>query len=235
MFQFVQSQLIFYIAIALVLFLPGYSLLLAIWGKSKVLNLLEKFILSFGLSIICVDFIFFLYSRLTLPINRLSAFLGILLFSAIAFFIYKWRKFPIETITADENLFQFSKIQFSSILLLIFLAFFIKTAFLSQTVLPTATDMGHHMYWAKWITEKQALPDYGGLPDFMIGEHVIFAVISLLSGLSFFSAFPILTLYLINIFGLLTIFILVLRIFQKKQIALLVLFLLGVLFAIASP
>ncbi len=235
MFSFIQSQLMFYIALALVLFLPGYSLLLAIFGRSKILSSLERFILSFGLSIISVDFIFFLYPRLLLPINRLSVLVGILLFSATAFIIYKWRKFSTETASNDEGLFQFSKIQFGSILLLIFLAFFIKTAFLSQAVLPTTTDMGHHMYWAKWITENQTLPDYGGLPDFIIGEHVIFAIINLISGLSFFSAFPILTLYLVNIFSLLTIFILVLRIFQKKQIALLALFLLGTLFAIASP
>ncbi|MBU2028345.1 DUF1616 domain-containing protein [Patescibacteria group bacterium] len=235
MLSLLQSQLMFYLAIALVLFLPGYSLLLAIFGKNKILNSLEKFILSFGLSIICIDFIFFVYPRLALPINRLSAFGGIILFSAIALIIYKFRTFSSSEARETENLFQFSKIQFGSILLLIFLAFFIKTAFLSQAVLPTATDMGHHMYWTQWITENQTLPDYGGLPDFIIGEHVIFAIISLISGLNFFSAFPVLLLYLVNIFSLLTIFILVLRIFQKKQIALLVLFLLGTLFAIASP
>jgi len=235
MLSFIQSQLMFYIALALVLLLPGYSLLLAIFGRSKILSSLEKFILSFSLSIISVDFIFFLYPRLALPINRLSALVGILLFSAAALLIYKFRNIPSFEEKNTENLFQFSKIQFSSILLLIFLAFFIKTAFLSQAVLPTATDMGHHMYWAKWMTENQTLPNYSGMPDFIIGEHVIFAVISLVSGLSFFSAFPVLLLYLVNIFSLLTIFILVLRIFQKKQIALLVLFLLGTLFAIASP
>lgn len=235
MLSFLQSQILFYAALALVLFVPGYSLLLAIFGQSKVLSSLERFILSFGLSIISVDFIFFLYPRLALPINRLSAFLGILLFSAAALMIYKFRKFPSSEARDTENLFRFSKIQLGSILLLIFLIFFIKTAFLSQVVLPTATDMGHHMYWAKWITENQTLPNYGGLPDFIIGEHIIFAIIGLISGLSFFSAFPILTLYLVNTLSLLTIFILVLRIFRKKQIALLALFLLGTLFAIASP
>lgn len=236
MFSLIQSQLMFYIALILVLFLPGYSLLLAIFGKSQILRPLERFILSFGLSIICVDFIFFLYPRLSLPINRLSAFLGIFLFSAVSLIIYKIRSFPSsDQKDSSRALFQFSKIQFGSILLFILLMFFIKTAFLSQAVLPTATDMGHHMYWAKWITENQTLPDYGGLPDFIIGEHIIFAIISLISGLSFFSAFPILTLYLINIFGLLTIFILVLRIFKEKTLAILVFFLLGTLFAIASP
>lgn len=234
---FVQQQFLFYIALTLVLFLPGYSLLLAIWGKKPILSSLEKFILSFGLSIISVDFIFFLYPRISLPINRLSVFMGIILFSAVALIIYKLREVssPSELKNNTEALFQFSKIQFGSILLLIFLMFFIKTAFLSQTVLPTATDMGHHMYWANWITENQTLPDYGGLPDFIIGEHIVFAVISLISGLSFFSAFPVLTLYLINSLSLLTVFILVLRIFKEKWIALLLLFFLGTLFAISSP
>lgn len=236
MFSFIFSQLMFYLVLALVLFLPGYFLLLTIFGKSKTLSSLEKFILSFGLSIILVDFIFFLYPRLSLPLNRLSAFLGIFLFSATALMIYKLKIFPAaEVPEAEAALFQFSKIQFSAFLLLIFLAFFVKTAFLSQTALPTATDMGHHMYWAKWITENRTLPDYAGLPDFIIGEHIIFAVISLLGGLSFLSAFPVLTLYLINIFSLLTVFILVLRIFKEKRIALLAFFLLGTLFAVSSP
>jgi len=219
-----------------VLFVPGYFLLLAIFGRSKVLSSSERFILSFGLSIVSADFIFFIYPRISLPINRLSAIIGILLFSVITLIIYKIRKFPSsEKINNDENLFHFSKIQLGSVLLLIFLMFFIKTAFLTQTVLPTSTDMGHHMYWAKWITENQILPNYGGLPDFIIGEHVIFAVISLISGLNFFSAFPVLTLYLINIFSLLTVFILVLRIFKERRVAILILFFLGTLFAISSP
>jgi hypothetical protein len=236
MLHLLQSQLLFYFSIFLVLFLPGYSLLLAIFGKSKVLSSLERFILSFGLSIILVDFIFFLYPRISLPINRFSALAGILLFSAITLIIYKFRKFTsFDSKDAGVALFQFSKIQFGSFLLLIFLMFFIKTAFLSQAVLPTATDMGHHMYWAQWITENRTLPDYAGMPDFIIGEHIIFAIISLLSGLSFFSAFPILTLYLINIISLLVIFILVLRIFKEKRVALLTFFFLGTLFAISSP
>lgn len=236
MFPFLQSQLIFYITLTLVLFAPGYFLLLAIFGRSKVLSSSERFILSFGLSIVSADFIFFIYPRISLPINRLSAIIGILLFSVITLIIYKIRKFPSsEKINNDENLFHFSKIQLGSVLLLIFLMFFIKTAFLTQTVLPTSTDMGHHMYWSKWIIENQTLPDYGGLPDFIIGEHVIFAVISLISGLNFFSAFPVLTLYLINIFSLLTVFILVLRIFKERRVAILILFFLGTLFAISSP
>lgn len=73
------------------------------------------------------------------------------------------------------------------------------------------------------------------MPDFIIGEHIIFGVISLISGADFFSAFPAIVLYLINILSILTVFILVLRIFKNKTVAILSLFFLGALYAVSSP
>jgi hypothetical protein len=95
--------------------------------------------------------------------------------------------------------------------------------------------MGHHMYWAKWMTENGQLPTYEGLPDFIIGEHIIFGLFHLLGNLDFFGAFPVLLLLFFNLFSLLAIFILTLRIFSEKKIAILVLFFLGVLYAVSSP
>lgn len=240
MLNFLQSQVLFYAAIVLVLFLPGYFLLLAIFGKSGKLSSLEKFILSFGLSIITVDFIFFIYHKADIIINKPASIAGIVIFLAICYAAYKLKnrkKTCNEKITAEdeEDLFNFSKNQFILILLLVFMAFFIKTAYLSKTVFPSATDMGHHMYWAKWMADTGRLPNYEGMPDFIIGEHVVFGIIGILSGASFFSAFPPVILYLANIFSLLTVFILVLRIFKNKEVAILLLLFLGVLFAVASP
>lgn len=91
MLNFIQSQTLFYIAIALVLFLPGYYLLLAIFGKNGALSQMEKFIVSFGLSIVVVDFIIFLYSKLNISITRLSSVAGILIFSTVCLITYKIR------------------------------------------------------------------------------------------------------------------------------------------------
>jgi hypothetical protein len=216
-----------------VLFIPGYVLLLAIFGKSKTLNTLERFILSFGLSIISIDFLNFSLSGLHLLITRLSLFIIIIFFISICWTIFKFRK---NTDTIEESpLFNFSKNQLLLIFLLLFLTIFIKTAYLTDTVFPTATDMGHHMYWSQWMMDNHQLPTYEGMPDFIIGEQIPFGVIGLLSGASVFSAFPIIILFLVDMLGILTVFILTLRIFQQKNIAILTLFFLGVLYAISSP
>lgn len=232
-------QILFFTTLLVVTFVPGYFLLAAVFGKSKILTALEKFILSVGLSIISIDFIFFAFDKMNLVITRASALIGIALLTLSCFLVYRLRHYSSENNTVQEkdaaNLFNFSKHQFVLLLLLLFLAIFIKVAYLSNTVYPTATDMGHHMYWAKWMAENNTLPTYDGLADFIIGEHVVFGIIALVSGATFFSAFPIITLLLINIFSLLTVFILVLRISKKKNIALLTLLFLGVFYAISSP
>lgn len=236
MLEFIQNQILFYVSLAFVLFVPGYFLLLAIYGKSKIISNLERFVISFGLSVVVVDFIFFTFDKLGILITRPSSIVGILAFVLACYAIYKIKHRNTEIKNEEsKELFNFSKNQFILILLLLSLAFFIKTSYLSGTVLPSSTDMGHHMYWAKVMTESHILPTYEGMPDFIIGEHVIFGIIGILSGASFFSAFPPLVLYLINIFSLLAVFILIIRIFENKNIAILSLFFLGVLYAVSSP
>jgi len=260
MLNLIQNEILFFIAVAFLMFLPGFCLVLAVLGKSNILSTLEKFIVSFGLSIISVDFILFAYSKLNVAITRTSIILGVLVFSGICFGVYKYyviaRESSTEAISQnkdnststglprrsedgtphnDKELFNFSKNQFILILLLLFLTVFVKTAYLSTAIAPTATDFGHHLYWAKTIAETHQLTNYENLPDFIIGEHTIFASINILTGLNFFTGWPIVILYLINLLGILTVFILTLRIFKNKTIAILTLLFLGVLFAIASP
>ncbi|MFA6973549.1 MAG: DUF1616 domain-containing protein [Parcubacteria group bacterium] len=251
MLEFIQNQILFYISLGLVLFVPGYFLLLAIFGRSGALSRFERFAIAFGLSIVSVDFILFALSRAGVAITRLSTIAGIVIFSAICFAVYKISVIAsiakqsrddrseiaaVVTLPRNDNaLFNFSKKQFALILLLLFLTLFIKVAYLSGTVLPTSTDMGHHMYWAKWMVVQQALPTYDGMPDFIIGEHTIFGAMALIGGLDFFSAFPPVVLLLVDLLGILTVFLLTLRIFKDKNVAILSLLFLGVLFAISSP
>ncbi|MDP1883942.1 MAG: DUF1616 domain-containing protein [Candidatus Moranbacteria bacterium] len=237
MFEAVTGQILFYATLAFAFFSPGYALLSAIFGKNKTLNTLERFILSFGLGIISVDFLNFSLAGLGLPITRLSLFISIILFVSACLIIRKIRfnKTGPESDMAEEKLFDFSKHQIALIFLLLFLTVFIKTAYLSDTVFPTATDMGHHMYWTQWMVDNHQLPTYDGMPDFIIGEQIPFGTIGLLSGASVFSAFPVVLLLLVNLLGILTVFILALRIFKRKNVAILVLLFLGVLYAVASP
>jgi hypothetical protein len=286
MFEFIQNQILLYIAIMLVMFLPGYSLLLAVFGKNKIISTLERFIVSFGLSIVIVDFIIFLYSKLNISITRLSSVVGILIFIAICSGVYKYFVIASEAKQSQnnngiaavatlprngKNLFEFSKNQFILILLLLFLTVFIKTIFLAGSIAPTSTDMGHHMYYSKLIADTGKLTDYEDSiinPEdkgkFIVGEHIIFSEIYLITGQSFFSGWPFIVLYLINLLSILTVFILVLRIFENtpphqlqqanganflnetnfrnndnwcggKNIAILTLLFLGVLFAVSAP
>jgi len=251
--QLIQTNLIFFLLIAFVLFFPGYFLLLAVLGKSQALSKIERFIFSFGLSIVSVDFIFFAYAKLNIHITRLSAVLGIGIFILVCYAIYRIRchfelACPLGAARDSESnkevdsgsesgmtIFNFSKNQIILVLLLIFAIFFIKTAYLSGTILPSATDLGHHMYWANWMAENGQLPTYEDMPDFIIGEHIIFGLFRIIGNLDFFSAFPPLLLLLINMLGILSVFLLVLRIFKEKIIAILSLLFLGALFAISSP
>ena len=232
----IQNQIYFFLAVAFVMFLPGYFLLLAVFRKSNIISSLERFIISFGMSIISVDFILFAYSGLHIPITALSIILGILIFSAVCFAIYKFHSGLVATDENETNsLFSFSKNQFVLILLLLFLTIFIKTAYLSGSINPTPTDLGHHLYWSKVIANTHQLTNYENLPDFIIGEHTMFVSVYLLTGLSFFTGWPVVILYLINILSILTVFILTLRIFRQKVIAILTLLFLGVLFAVTAP
>lgn len=236
MLNFIYTQVFFYVALAIILFLPGYCLLLAIFGKSKFLGVLEKFIASFGLSIVVVDFIALALNKIGILLTALSSLGSIMFFSAVCFCIYKLKNSKVsEEEKSKEKLFSFSKNQFILVLLLLFFTIFIKTVYLTGTVAPTSTDMGHHMYWAKTIADTGKLTDYEGMPDFIIGEHIIFSEVNLITGASFFSAFPVVVLFLLNILGILTIFILTLRVFENRSIAILSLLFLGVLFAVSSP
>lgn len=236
MLQLIQNEILFFAAVAFVMFLPGYSLVLAVFCRSNSLGAFERFVVSFGISIISVDFILFAYSGLGITITRLSVIAGIIFFSAVCLVIYKFLKNSKDKDTRSENdLFYFTKNQFILILLLLFLTTFIKTVFLSGSIAPTATDLGHHLYWAKTITQTHQLTSYEGMPDFIIGEHTVFAAINILTGLSFLTGWPVVILYLINILGILTVFILTLRIFKNKFVAILTLLFLGVLYAISAP
>ncbi len=249
---FIFEQAAFFASIILTLFIPGYFLLSAIEQKIKIFTNLEKFILSFGLSIVIADFLMIFLGKFGIPISRTSIFFSIILFSAICFAMGKLQKHE----NSQKIEFNFSNNQTLLIILLVFLTIFIKTAYLKNSVFPTSTDLGHHMYWSEDIMKTGKLPVYAErnivsengnykvtepqkIADFVIGEHLIFSAISLISKISIISYFPTLVLLLVNIFSILAVFVLALRFFenhpQGKNIAIATLFLLGPLYAISSP
>ncbi|MDX9855770.1 MAG: hypothetical protein RBS86_03025 [Candidatus Moranbacteria bacterium] len=264
--MFIIEQILFYLSLIIILFLPGYFLLLAIFGKDvrKIFLPLENFTISFGLSLIAVNFLIIILGKTGIPITTLSisAIIGFFLTTCYLFYKNKNKKNKVDR---QESIFaDFSKKQSILIILIIFLTVFIKTAYLKDAIFPTSTDLGHHMYWAKLVSETGNLPDYekleiiedegnyflekSDIADFIIGEHLVFSAINLLSGADFISYFPTLVLFLIDIIGILAIFILTLRIFSRKNfitpksliknplnISITALLLMGPIYAISSP
>lgn len=259
MFQFITSQFLFFISIGIILFIPGYFLILAT-RLYKNFSWLELFVISFGSSIVISDFLIILLGKTSIGITRISILSAIAVFCAICSAIFYYRNRKSDSIFAQEENINNKLPRKSAILviLLIFLTIFIKTIYFKDTVFPTTTDLGHHMYWSKVITTTGDLPQYEKaeigkdfnienptpIADFIIGEHLIFTAISLVSGIGFISAFPALVLFLVQIMSILAIFVLARAVFglpsneTKKyadMIAVVALFLIGPLFALASP
>jgi hypothetical protein len=262
--EFITQQLFFYFAIVLILFLPGWFLLNLIEVRKKYFSLLEKFVLSFPLSIIIANFLLIGASLLGFSLNRKSVFLAIFIFTAAAllagygirFYKKSGKNNEVGASGSGDLNLSFSRRESVCVILLIFLSIFIRAAYLKDAVLPTSTDLGHHMYWSKLVAETGELPVYQEMgiiesegkyalsepekiDDFIIGEHLIFSAVNSLSGAQFFSSFPILLLFLVNIFTILSIFIFCLAAFRNEKnrntIAILSLLFIGPLYAISSP
>jgi hypothetical protein len=256
MLPFISSQLLFYIAIFLVLFVPGYFLILAT-RLDKTFSPLESFVIAFSSSIIVVDFLVIVLGRSPLHITRATILGAIILFSAVCYVIYFFRRKKETATTSLEKSDYLPRKSVFLVVLLLLLTIFIKTIYFKDTIFPTTTDLGHHMYWAKTIAVTGNLPQYEKadigeqltiekpqpIADFIIGEHLIFAAIALISGAGFISAFPALVLFLIHMMSVLAMFILARAVFNppaggsdhRDTIAIVTLFLIGPLWALASP
>lgn len=263
------STSVFFIAAGALLFLPGWIILRIFFGERKPFVPFETLLFSFGLSIGLLDFIMIAIGKAGFTLSTISISLGIIAsliaLAGIAFLLTRLQK--IRSAEAEpRNLFLFTRLQGSLFIILIALTILIKGVFLAHAVLPTATDLGHHMYWAKLIATTGTLPSYAKqeiitaaddtyritapepIADFIIGEHLPFAAINIFTGLDFFSAFPVILLFLINILSLLALFILTLRLasgirspwfsehtFTPQNVALAALFFFGPLYTLASP
>lgn len=252
MLALISSQLILYLTMGLIFFVPGACLILATNSNDRF-SVLEKFILSFSFSIVAVDFLVILIGRLGFNINKNSLLMAIAIFVAFCLTGYYYSKDKGATKTKEKKSADLKPKSALLVIVLLFLTIFIKTVYLKEVIFPTATDMGHHMFWTKTIETTGQLPKYekvditsdyaisrpAPIADFIIGEHLIFSAIAMISEAELISAFPILALFLVNIMSVLTIFILAKELFKDLKngelISILTLFLIGPLYALASP
>lgn len=223
-----------------VFFLPGFFLLLAFFGwRGNKMTFFERSVLTVPLSIISVDLIVIFFNRIGILIKGPVLIGAILIFCFLNYAVFQIRfknirKNKKETESQESELFNFTTRQTVFILISIFLAVFIRTTYLSDTIVPSATDLGHHMYWSQTIVDSGRLPNYG-VPDFIVGEHIIFAVVNLLSSVGFLTAMPTLVLLLANVAGIFTLAILAGRMFGDRRITAAAIFTMGLLYAVSAP
>lgn len=246
--------------------LSGYLLLRGLFGPTLPLSSIESSVFSLALGIGSLDFSMIALGKAGIPLSGPIVLIALFAIPILSYALrFAYERFTRKRSGPKRSLFPRTALTPPArtlLLLLVGLAVFLKVIFLVDAGLPTATDLGHHMYWSKIVVDTERLPEYSKreivdtgdghvalsdaepISDFIIGEHLPFAAISKLSGASFFSAFPVAFLLLINIATLLALFVLSVRIadvlFADKAISpvsvgLAVLFFVGPLFAFSSP
>ena len=255
------SSILFFTVLLLILG-AGYVLWRFVYASGTHFLRIESLLFSFALGITFIDFSMLVLHKGGIPLKPITLFL-LILSVILAGILYRNFRRPGQPLLHTHHIAPLtrSRVERSIFLLLFALTIGIKTFFLSNVIIPTATDLGHHLYWTKSIVETHTLPRYQEqeiidqpgnitlsdprpIADFIIGEHLPFAFIALLSGASLLSAFPIVFLLIINVLSLLALVALTYRIvsgsalcrlIRPEQAALATLFLCGPLYTLASP
>jgi hypothetical protein len=259
--------MLFLLSISL-FFVSGWLVLRSVFGRRSPLSSFETLIFSFALGVAVLDFSMIVSGTAGVPFSTeaiLLAFLAAPTILVAARYAYErlttGAKRP-KSLTDSGSAFMPSRIESFAFLAIVVFTLFLRTLFLADAGLPTSTDLGHHMYWSKVITDTGSLPEYEKreiitldgrqalseptpISDFIIGEHLPFAAVSILSGKSFFSAFPVNVLHIVNLLSLLALMALAVRLSENILsgkngpspfgVGLAVLFLSGPLFAFSSP
>ncbi len=243
------------------IFLPGFLLKRSLAPRVSFTSL-ESALLSFALGIGIIDASLLFLGNLSLPLNALTIGTWYFVLIISLFVILTLRKIPF---TETSVPLLATKNELCVATLFIVLLFFVKVFYLSGTILPTSTDLGHHLYWAKLTSDTQALPVYEkqeiiqgedghysvsqpeAISDFIIGEHLPVSFLHIFTGASYFGTFPILFLFLLNlssVFALALLFYALGTVLSKENkwqyvtpssFFLLALFVFGGLFSLASP
>jgi len=262
---FILEQALFYSAISLALIMPGFLLLMTLGGKS--LHAVEKALLSIPLGFTLTTFTCLIIGKAGITLTPQNIFI---ICAGLNLLLYVVSRIPHLQTTAIDNatneqenkkLFTWSKKSTYVLFALLILMFSVKGIYLKNTIFPTATDLGHHMFWVQKIMTTGEIPHYEkiivdandpenaaqsaaqfvgteSIPDFIIGEHIVFAIIGQLSGQDVVSAFPSLILFLFHIITVCIMALIALRMFAHTQYAqnaaLWTLFLIGPLYAISG-
>lgn len=261
----ITHSLAFSISFVLVLlfgiFLPGYLLKRAL-APAVPFTTIALALVSFALGIGITNVNLLSLGALHIPLNFWSVGIWHLVFILVLLLVLRFRNLPL--LEKPLSLLETKKELTVASLFIIFI-FFIKVFYLGGTILPTSTDLGHHLYWAKLTTDTQALPvyqkqeivqDVNGaysvseptpIADFIIGEHLPLSFIHIFTGASYFGTFPLLFLFLLNILSVIALSLLLYAVgksiikeeswstIRPATFFIVGFFVFGGLFALASP
>ena len=174
--DFLLHQSFLFLSIGGLLFLPGFLVLRALFGKKDTpLTPLENFITAFALSVGIIDFLMILLGKNHIPLIPSAITYALSLF-LIAIFIVRriipFKKDTSQTTSPEREHFRFTRAESGLFLLLLFLTLFTKSLYLSDAAFPSSTDLGHHLYWSKVIAETGSLPRYAK-QDIVIEQETI--------------------------------------------------------------
>ncbi len=243
-------QQIWFIIVLLILFIvPGWLILRSVFPYSKF-TVFEWVVIAITLSLASLNFLMLSLDRAGILLTAPSITIALIVECGLFWWLATRRASDVHPLLS-------SRLNHAGRWAV--LTLFIKGVFLFGNVTPSATDLGHHMYWSKQIAETGHAPVYTKrdiintngaysisaptpIADFIVGEHLPFAALALLSGASFFSAFPVTFLLFVNLVSVLALFALAWRLFYRPRtgqgyarIALLTLLLVGPIYALSSP
>lgn len=249
---FLYEQLFFISILFTILFIPGWFFLIAFFPRSQF-ALIEKFILSVPISFALTTLTIIFVDTIGISLTKMHIFIS--LTSLVALLLVGALIHKKDTNQTKKHIFTCTKKQTFVIIALIIFTIVLKGTFLINTIFPTATDLGHHMFWVEKIVKEQSLPSYEKIEiiednesyylsnpekiaDFIVGEHIIFAVVKTFTHQSTVSTFPSLILFMISIFTVMTIFIITRRFFAQYRygiyVAILTLLFIGPLWTISG-
>lgn len=249
---------IFILAVFGLLVVPGFFVMRACCER-RAFAPLEYAVLAVPLSFVAMTLALIVADRFGMPLDRVTVPLvtGCLIATAGTVSIARDRLGRTRrTVARNAALFRFSRLSTAAIVVLITLTVGVKGYYLVNTIFPTSTDLGHHLYWVAKAVSDRAMPQYTerdivtaddghyklsdpvAMPDFIVGEHAVLAALFTATGLPIVDVYASLVLFIVNIFTVLVLFVLARRLFDRYErgadIAILTLAIAGPLWALAG-
>src|SRR3989344_6106518 len=158
------ASILFLVTSGILFFVPGWLMVSLFFKKNTSLAPWETLLFSFGISVGLLDFLMIFLGKVGIPLHALSLSYGLIIsMSIIVVVAFLWKRSATKNTTQDipvDTSFTLTKLQGILFIVLIALTILIKTVYMTHAILPTATDLGHHMYWAKLIAVTGELPVY---------------------------------------------------------------------------